>query len=99
MTKEKDGILVDSSVSASDCHMTYASASPTINTDSLDPQTSNLENGKINTQLVTGNLNEFTTDIGYFVKSSLSNLTITDYNNIQLLQLKNILKDYFIYHY
>lgn len=67
--------LTDSSVPTCDCNMTHTPAPLTDNTDTLDSQTSNLENRKINTQLITSNLNNFTTDIKYFVKSSLSNLT------------------------
>lgn len=63
-------------------------------------QTLHLENEKINSPPITSNLNELATDIGSFVKSSLSDLTIPDchgYNKVQLLQLSNIPNGYFIY--
>lgn len=76
--KKSDKIpLTDSSVPTCDCNMTYTPAPLTVNTDTLESQTSNLENGKINTQLITSNLYDFTIDIKYFVKNSLSNLTKT----------------------
>lgn len=46
----------------SDCNVTYTPVPVTINTDTLDPQTSNFEKEKVNTQLFTSNLNEFITD-------------------------------------
>lgn len=74
--------LADSSVPTNDCNITYTPTPQTIDTDTLDPQISNLENGKINTQPITSNLNEFTTNIGYFINSLQSNFTINDNNNV-----------------
>lgn len=89
-----------------------ASSSTTINCNKVPPisinkntldildvkQTLNFENEKIYSPSTINNLNEFTTDIGYFVKSSLSNsLNITDNHKVQLLKLSNIPKDNFIY--
>lgn len=89
--KEDDMLLAGPST-AIDCSTAYGPP-PTINTE-LD---SSLQNEKITSPLIASNLMEFNNDIGYFVKSSLSNFTIPDRNKVHLLQLSNIPKDNFIY--
>lgn len=83
-----------------DCNKEHAPPI-SINIDTLDcldvKQALNLKKEKKNSPRTTNSLNVFTTDIGYFVKSSLSNLNITDNNKVQLLQLSNIPNDNFIY--
>lgn len=74
--KESDGmLLVSSSVPVSDCNMIYTYTPLTTNTGTLDPQTSNLKTERMNMQPITSNLNNFTINIRYFVKSSFSNLS------------------------
>lgn len=58
-------------------------------------QPSKLNDDQINLPPTTSNLNEFTSDIGYFLKNELSK--IPDNIKVKLLELPNIPKDDFIY--